>query len=166
MGMVLECAKLFNRLLDCTWLKACSNESSKNCNPIRDGNGSLVRFLNQWIPVTSHLTFQGHPKSKFISLFKSPCMISYLCLIQTMHLKWMVSELQSYENLWPWVWPFKVIQQQRSYHHLKAPIWWNSYLCLILCVWNEWFHSYKAMKVCDLEFDLSRSSNMKGHITI
>ena len=67
---------------------------------------------------------------------------------------------------WPWVWPFKVIQHHRSYHHLTAHIWFP------ICAWYElhaeskWFQSYKAMKVCDFEFDLSRSSNIQGHTTI
>ena len=87
--------------------------------------------IMQWKDVTLSLTFQGHPTSKIKLPFESPYMISYLCQIQNIHQTWMVSEILIYENLWPWVWPLKVIQHQRSYHHLKAYIWFP------ICYWYK-----------------------------
>ena len=51
------------------------------------------RVIKHWKSVTLSLTFQGHPISKVISPFESQYMISYMCLIQTMCLQWMVLEL-------------------------------------------------------------------------
>ena len=61
--------------------------------------------------------------------------------------KWMASELESNQNQWPWVWPFKVIWGQISQHQSKAQIWFPIGVQYILNVSHWYFPRYRDLKV-------------------
>jgi hypothetical protein len=73
-------------------------------------------------------TLKGHVRSKIFTPFESPYMTFYLTSIDTFYLvpflRYLTSKILGfYLDLWPLIWPLKVMWGQKYFRYSKAHIW-------------------------------------------
>ena len=73
-------------------------------------------------------TFDLDPRSKVMAPNESPYMISYMCIIQMKSLAIIISEIFAKKRFWP----LTLDQGQRSWHQMKALIWFP------ICLQYKW----------------------------
>ena len=116
-----------------------------------------------WKPEYFTLIFQGHLRSKVWATNKSICITSSPCFIGTISLSCTIFKIQYMINkLKSTLWPFKVIQGQRSGHQMTAHIWLPICLTYKLYAYLAPFSRHNALYIWNLPFDLLRSSKVKG----